>query len=308
SLPIIGLYAFAGIRLFPATQTIYQNIARMRVGKPALDALYEDLNQQPQEAARIAESVRHLDQTPLLENALELRNISFRYPDSEWTAINGLSLRIDARTTVAFVGRTGSGKTTLSDIVLGLLHPVEGQVIVDGKEIGPENLRHWQSRIGYVPQDIFLSDDTVRNNIAFGLPDGEIDQEAVERAARLAELHDFVVSALPKGYDTMVGERGIRLSGGQRQRIGIARALFGDPDLLVLDEATSALDNMTERAVMDAVHNLARKKTIIMVAHRLSTVRDCDVIFLIEGGQLKAKGRYEELVEMSDQFRSMVYD
>ena len=171
--------------------------------------------------------------------------------------------------------------------------------------IAAANLRSWQNSIGYVPQQIFLTDDTVAANIAFGLPASEIDQAAVERAARIAELHDFVTSELPQGYDTLVGERGVRLSGGQRQRIGIARALYHDPDVLIMDEATSALDNLTERAVMDAVHNLGRAKTIILIAHRLSTVRACDTIFMLEQGRLIAEGTYDDLIDTNRKFRAM---
>ena len=167
-------------------------------------------------------------------------------------------------------------------------------------------MRGWQKSIGYVPQHIFLTDDTVTANIAFGVRPKDVDVAAVERAARIAELHDFVLRELPKGYDTMLGERGVRLSGGQRQRIGIARALYHDPDVLVLDEATSALDNVTEKVVMDAVHNLGRQKTIIMIAHRLSTVRDCDTIFLLEQGRVVAQGPYDALVETNAEFRRLV--
>ena len=166
-------------------------------------------------------------------------------------------------------------------------------------------MRAWQNNIGYVPQAIFLTDDTVAANIAFGLPPEQIDQAAVERAARIAELHDFVMEELPQGYDTLVGERGIRLSGGQRQRIGIARALYHDPDVLIMDEATSALDNLTERAVMDAVHNLGHAKTIILIAHRLTTVQACDTIFMLEHGRLIAQGSYDELLDTSRKFRAM---
>ena len=183
--------------------------------------------------------------------------------------------------------------------------PDRGRLIVDGTPIGRENLRAWQRSIGYVPQQIFLADDTVSANIAFGLAAADIDQAAVERAARTAELHDFVMRELPKGYATKVGERGVRLSGGQRQRIGIARALYHDPDVLILDEATSALDNLTERAVMDAVHNLGHAKTIVMIAHRLSTVRECDTIFMLEGGRVVAEGSYDALLESNRQFRAL---
>jgi ABC-type multidrug transport system fused ATPase/permease subunit len=241
----------------------------------------------------------------LLERQLELVDVHYAYPKAARPALRGISLSIAANSTVGIVGGTGAGKTTAVDLILGLLRPDQGNILVDDEPITAENLRSWQDNLGYVPQQIFLIDDTVSANIAFGLLPGKRDPAAIERAARLAELHDFVCAELPQGYDTMVGERGVRLSGGQRQRIGIARALYHDPDVLILDEATSALDNLTERAVMQAVQNLGHKKTVIMIAHRLSTVRNCDIIFLLERGVVVAKGKYDELVAGNDVFRRM---
>jgi ATP-binding cassette, subfamily B, bacterial PglK len=240
-----------------------------------------------------------------LNRTLVLEGISYAYPAAERQAITGLDLAIAAKSRVGIVGGTGAGKTTAVDIMLGLLEPQQGTLLVDGIPITRENRLAWQRSIGYVPQQIFLSDDTVAGNIAFGRKPSDIDRAAVERAARTAELHDFVMRELPEGYDTFVGERGVRLSGGQRQRIGIARALYHDPDVLILDEATSALDNLTERAVMDAVHNLGHAKTIVMIAHRLSTVRDCDIIFMLENGRVIASGSYDELLENNRQFRAL---
>ncbi len=203
------------------------------------------------------------------------------------------------------VGSTGSGKTTIVDVLLGLLEPDSGALIVDGEEISSGQMPRWQRSVGYVPQSIFLADDTIEANIAFGISPRAVDRDAVQRAAKIANLHDFILRDLPEGYATPVGERGVRLSGGQRQRIGIARALYRDPQLLILDEATSALDNLTERAVMDAVHNLGGQKTIILVAHRLSTVRECDCIHLVEDGRVVASGPYDELIHESEEFRAL---
>jgi ATP-binding cassette, subfamily B, bacterial PglK len=300
-LPVLGIYAFAGLRLFPALQQVYASMTTLRFSRPTLDKLHQDVMENDANAAPWETGAGMLH----LARRLELQGVRYAYPNAERAALDGLDMAIDARTTVGIVGGTGAGKTTAVDIVLGLLRPQQGTLRVDGLEIGPNNLRAWQNAIGYVPQQIFLTDDTVRANIAFGLPAEAIDDAAVERAARVAELHDFVTQELPRGYETTVGERGVRLSGGQRQRIGIARALYHDPDVLILDEATSALDNLTERAVMDAVHNLGHAKTIILIAHRLSTVRSCDAIFMLEHGRVVARGTYDELLDSSQKFRAM---
>ena len=304
-LPLIALYAFAGSRLNPALQTIYRSFTTLRFSKHALDTLHKDLVEIGSigGAASIINDRSH--GLLRLQSELQLDNITYSYPQAEHPALIDLSLTIPAKTTVGLVGSTGAGKTTVVDIIMGLLVSQQGEMRVDGIPITGGAIRDWQNNLGYVPQHIFLTDDTVAANIAFGTPPNEIDQDAVERAARIADLHHFVMEELPNGYQTMVGERGIRLSGGQRQRIGIARALFHDPDVLVLDEATSALDNLTEKAVMDAVHNLGHRKTIILIAHRLSTVRECDVIFLLEHGKLKASGTFTELVERDESFSMM---
>ena len=304
-LPLIALYAFAGSRLNPALQTIYRSFTTLRFSKHALDTLHKDLVEIGSigGAASIINDRSH--GLLRLQSELQLDNITYSYPQAEHPALIDLSLTIPAKTTVGLVGSTGAGKTTVVDIIMGLLVSQQGEMRVDGIPITGGAIRDWQNNLGYVPQHIFLTDDTVAANIAFGTPPNEIDQDAVERAARIADLHHFVMEELPNGYQTMVGERGIRLSGGQRQRIGIARALFHDPDVLVLDEATSALDNLTEKAVMDAVHNLGHRKTIILIAHRLSTVRECDVIFLLEHGKLKASGTFDELVERDESFSLM---
>ena len=317
-LPILGLFAFAGQRLLPAIQGIYAHAASLRFGKPALDTLHADLSLKINEPLKSAKDVKPL---PFNQN-IELKKIDFTYPGAKQTAIHELNLKFPANTTVGIVGSTGAGKTTLVDIIMALLPPEHGQLFVDGQPIferqkssSPTHnnlknntynyLKQWQSTLGYVPQQIFLADDSVRANIAFGVPVKEVDQAAVERAGKIAELHEFVVQELPHGYETTVGERGVRLSGGQRQRIGIARAMYHDPNVLILDEATSSLDNITERAIMDAVHNLTRKKTIILIAHRLSTVKKCDQIYLLGNGHLLSQGTYSELLAKSQEFRNM---
>jgi len=305
-LPLMALYAFAGLRLLPALQQVYLAVTRIRYGRQALDALHADLTKAQAPASLRGALAQREEPVPLpLREQLRLEGITYSYPQAEGASVRDLSVTIPALSAVAFVGPTGAGKTTVIDLILGLLQPQQGRLLVDGVAITGENLRAWQRNIGYVPQHIFLSDDTIAANIAFGVPPHTIDAQAVERASRVARLHDFVVNETPKGYDTVVGERGVRLSGGQRQRIGIARALYRDPDVLVLDEATSALDSLTERAVMDAMQSMGGSKTIILITHRLSTVRICDTIHLLEGGRLKASGTYDSLLETDSGFRSM---
>lgn len=301
-VPTLGVFAFAGLRMFPAMQQIYNSLAKMRFVGPMLDNVHRDML----ETRRAPMAARPGSIDPMrLREKLDLVDVHFSYPTAERASLQGLSLSILANTTVGVVGGTGAGKTTAVDLILGLLTPASGEIRVDGVAVTEANKRGWQDVVGYVPQQIYLMDDTVAANIAFGIPKDKRDQAAIERAAKLAELHDFVIGDLPKGYDTEVGERGVRLSGGQRQRIGIARALYHDPDVLILDEATSALDNLTEQAVMEAVHNLGHRKTIIMIAHRLTTVRGCDNIFLLEKGRLADQGTYEELLANNETFRRM---
>lgn len=299
-VPVISLYAFAAYRLMPALQQVFAGITSIRFNLPALAVLYRDLGGAPVAAA----SPSRLEPLPCLRS-IELAQASFSYPNASQPAVRELNLTIAARTTVGFVGATGSGKTTTVDLILGLLWPTSGSVLVDGVALDSANVRSWQRSLGYVPQHIYLTDDSIARNIAFGIDPAAVDRSAVERAGRLADLHDFVVNELPQGYDTHVGERGVRLSGGQRQRIGIARALYHDPSVVAMDEATSALDGVTEDAVMRAIANMAHTKTIILVAHRLTTVRNCDVIFLFDGGTPVATGTYDELLRSNARFRAM---
>jgi ABC-type multidrug transport system fused ATPase/permease subunit len=299
AMPIIALYALAGYRLMPALQQIYGAFTQLRFSGPALDALHKDLMSLQPAGPNTQQPVISL------AKAISLNNIVYHYPNASTPALKGISLSIPAKSTVGLVGATGSGKTTTVDLILGLLDPQEGTLAIDGQPITNHNKRAWQRAIGYVPQQIYLADDTVAANIAFGIEPEHIDQVAVERAAKIANLHEFVANDLSQGYATTVGERGVRLSGGQRQRIGIARALYHKPQVLILDEATSALDNLTEQAVMEAVHNIGHEVTIILIAHRLSTVKECDQIFLLEKGELKGQGTFEELNRSNNQFRAM---
>lgn len=300
ALPVITVYAFAGYRLMPALQQVYAALTQLRFVAPALDAVYKDMNACAQVAKVEADNL-----DCKFSDSISLSQVSYTYPGASRPALECVDLFISANTTIGLVGSTGSGKTTIVDVILGLLTPQDGGLFADGVRVDDACRRSWQKQIGYVPQSIFLTDDTVAANIAFGVPAQDIDQLAVVRAAQIANLHDFVERDLPQGYATEVGERGVRLSGGQRQRIGIARALYHNPRVLILDEATSALDSLTEQAVMDAVERLGNGITIILIAHRLGTVRQCDQIFLLDKGCVKAKGTFEQLTQTNELFRSM---
>mgnify|MGYP000344216865 CR=1 FL=1 len=304
-LPMISLYALAGYRLMPALQGIFQSTATLKHDIAAVDLFYEDIKGTEKFPFNFVDDNSSIEQLLPLNEDLEIKDISFHYPNTTKQAVKKLSLTIKANTSIGIVGTSGSGKSTLVDILLGLLEPQQGSISVDGEELTDNNIRAWQNNIGYVPQVIFLADSTVSDNIAFGIPSQGIDQQAVETAAKMANLHDFIANELEEGYQTIVGERGTRLSGGQRQRIGIARALYHNPSVLVLDEATSALDTPTERAVMRAVYDLAHKKTIIMIAHRISTIKTCDQIVIMEQGVILDNGNYEQLLESSDRFKKL---
>ncbi|MEM7777763.1 MAG: ABC transporter ATP-binding protein [Pseudomonadota bacterium] len=306
-VPTLGLVAAAGLRLIPAMQEVFRRGASIRQSAAPLARIHGDLTGLP---AADPEALRAANKEPKLHltEALEMDAVQYSYPETNRAALDKISLKIEARKTIGIVGGTGAGKTTFVDIILGLLAPESGEMRVDGRTVTPENRRAWQKTLGYVPQVIFISEGTIAENIAFGVPEDEIDMAAVERAARIAALHDFVEAELPDGYSTTVGERGVRLSGGQRQRIGIARALYSDPTTLLFDEATSALDTLTEAAVMEAVQKIAGQKTILMIAHRLSTVRHCDTIFLMRHGRVEASGTFDELVEKNEEFRRMAVD
>ena len=297
ALPIISLYVFAGYRLMPAIQQMYNSLNAITFVGPSINKLYDDIK-----SLKNFNSSKHQSILPL-ENEIILKNIHYNYPNSSRTILKNLNINIPAKNTVGLVGATGSGKTTTVDIILSLLEPQKGSLEVDGQVITKNNSRAWQRSIGYVPQQIYLSDNTVAANIAFGVDPHNINQKVVEKVSKIANLHEFVTKELPKNYQTTIGERGVRLSGGQRQRIGIARAIYHNPKVLILDEATSALDNLTEKAVMDAIDNLGKNITIILIAHRLSTVKKCDRIYLLDKGELKNEGTFEELIKANDNFR-----
>ncbi len=301
-IPLVALYALAGYKIMPALQQIYHSITQIRYNTPALEILLKDLKKNLSQKKEEINTVS----LPKIKSNIQLKSVSFKYPNTDNQALENLNLKIIPNSLIAFVGKTGSGKTTLIDILLGLLPISKGEILFDEVKLNSNNLALWQKKLGYVPQNIFLTDDTIKNNIAFAVPENLIDDKKIFNAANLAELDDYI-SNLPEKYNTFVGERGIRISGGQIQRIGIARALYHNPEILVFDEATSALDNVTEKNIMSSIKTLSKKKTIIIVAHRLSTIKNCDQIYLIDKGKISAQGTYDELIKSSKSFYDMVY-
>ena len=290
ALPIISLYVFAGYRLMPVMQNIYISLNQLSFSGASLDNLYDDIKKlQPT-------NINYIKEQLSFNKEIALKNIDFSYPNTSRKALQGISLNIPAKSTIGLIGATGSGKTTIVDIILGLLEVDKGMLEVDGEVLTKKNLKSWQRNIGYVPQNIYLSDDTIAANIAFGVESKNINQIDIERASKIANLHDFIINELPDKYNTTIGERGIRLSGGQRQRIGIARAVYLNPKILILDEGTSALDNETEKKVMEGINKLSKTITIILIAHRLDTVKNCDKIYKFETGKLIAQGKFDEII------------
>lgn len=309
-IPVLGTYTFAGYRLMPALQSTFRGFAKAQFNKAALDALHEDMYKPSNtDIPSTREDGQHTSGgyggEIKLRDTLILDDVTFTYPDANEPAIRNLSLRIPARSTFGFVGKTGSGKTTTVDLMLGLLQPQEGTIRVDGISLHGGNLSLWQKSVGYVPQHIYLADDTIAKNVAFGVPKSDIDVGRVEEALRRAQIYEFVSENLEQGLQAVVGERGVKLSGGQQQRIGIARALYHRPSVIFFDEATSALDQATEQAVMEAVYALGESRTIILISHRLSTVRRADNIIMLEEGKKVGEGTYQELKQRHSKFRSM---
>ena len=307
-IPTVVVFTYAGQKLLPAFQQVFHSFTQMQFNQAVLARIHKDITAEnpeyPHETSPLSLKEAMPEPLPFKEE-IRLDKITYYYPKTRVPVIADLDMVIKYNTSVALVGPTGAGKTTLADIILGLLRPQKGALVIDGIPVTEENLVNWQRNLGYVPQHIYLKDDTVARNIAFGLGDKDIDHEMLEKVARVANIYDFIVNELPHGFNTVVGERGIRLSGGQRQRIGIARALYHNPEVIVFDEATSALDGATEDAVLEAMENAARLRTLIIIAHRLTTVKNCDVIYLIDKGKIMASGTYDYLLEHNRQFRAM---
>lgn len=306
-LPILAVYALAGFKLLPALQQIYGSITTIRGNKAAFDAIKTDLLDSLKVDSLKVDYKNLLDKETInikTAKSIRLKNIEFTYPNKERPALNNVTIEIPINTTIGFVGESGSGKSTAIDLLLGLITPSKGQLLLDNIVIDNSNVQAWQQHIGFVPQNIFLGEGSIIENIAFGLSGKDINLERVKKAVKLSHL-DTLVDSLPEGLNTKVGERGVQLSGGQRQRIGIARSLYNQADILIFDEATSALDGITEKVIMGAIQELSGQKTIIMIAHRLKTVKDCDTIYVMDNGKVVDQGTYQQLVDSNIKFKEM---
>jgi ATP-binding cassette, subfamily B, bacterial PglK len=298
-IPVLSVFAIASIRLIPATSQFIALVSYVQSASYSMDKIYLDLVEAKQQDLQLLKFSHHsnsnkANSTINFQNRVDLNYLTYRYPNTDTPALSNISLSLKKGESIALIGKSGAGKTTLVDVILGLLEPESGDICVDGVSIY-DNVRSWQDLIGYIPQTIFLMDDTLERNIAFGVPDELIDRKQLNQAIEAAQLTDLI-DHLPNGINTVLGERGIRLSGGQRQRVGIARALYHKKEILVLDEATSALDNETEALVTEAIQALSGKLTTIIIAHRLSTVEHCDRIYSIEAGCIVKSGNYREVV------------
>jgi ATP-binding cassette, subfamily B, bacterial PglK len=300
-LPSISVYAIASIKLLPAFQQTYSSIADIRANFSAFESIHKDL---VDSSETLSLKAKKYETIPDPKQQILIENVTFKYETKDKPVLKELYMDIPVNSTVGIVGPSGSGKSTLIDILLGLIQPHEGHLKIDNIIIDNKNCRSWQNRIGFVAQSIFLSDRTFAENVAFGISKDEINFDRVKKALKMAHLDDLVAS-LENGINTNVGERGVQLSGGQRQRIGIARALYHEADVLIFDEATSSLDGITEQMIMEAINKFSGHKTIILIAHRLKTVKDCDKLFFINNGQVTDSGTYDELIETNVDFKKM---
>lgn len=291
-IPTLSVFAIAAFRMLPSFNRITGYLGGIMFSKPSIDAIYQDLKEVEQ-LQRHRESIEKNEENMPLTKLIQMNQVSFKYPESDKWILKNADIEIKKNSSVAFVGASGAGKTTAADLILGLLEPVEGKILVDGTDIRT-NMAAWHEKIGYIPQTIYLMDDTIRANIAFGIDEADINEAGIYNAIKEAQLDEFIAQ-LPDGIETEIGDRGVKLSGGQRQRIGIARALYRNPEVLVLDEATSALDNDTEKEVMEAIDSLHGTRTLIVIAHRLSTIQNCDEIYEVGNGKFQLKSKQEVL-------------
>lgn len=292
-IPTLSVFAIAAFRMLPSFNRITGYLGGIMFSIPSIDAIYNDLKEVEQ-LLKQKEIIEKIDENMSLTKSIQMEHVSFKYPESDKWILKNANIEIRKNSSVAFIGASGAGKTTAADLILGLLEPEEGHILVDGVDICT-NMAAWHQKIGYIPQTIYLMDDTIKANIAFGVDEANIDETRIQKALKEAQLDEFITQ-LPEGIHTEIGDRGVKLSGGQRQRIGIARALYRNPEVLILDEATSALDNDTEKEVMEAIDSLHGTRTLIVIAHRLTTIQNCDEIYEVGNGKFKLKSKQEVLL------------
>jgi len=303
-VPLLGMYALALKRILPVVQGSYQQISQIRFHQASLEVVYDDMLTAIR-SPEIPKPVKVETEHGRSKGTIKLKDLSFSYPGTGKMVLDSISMVIPRGSMIGIAGGSGAGKTTLVDLILGLFEPASGSILIDGKPLNGETLANWQSGLGFVPQAAFIADGTIARNIGFGIPESLVNLQKVREVARIAGIAEFIESELPRQYETLVGERGVRLSGGQRQRLSIARALYHDPDVLILDEATSALDGITEEKVIGSIRTLSGRKTILMVAHRLTTLKECETIFLLEEGRLIDQGTYDHLMATNMTFKRM---
>lgn len=301
ALPVVGLYALSAYRLQPALQNMFNGFSGLKYGVNSVENLFDTLTLRTETKETEDKTIKSMTFT----REIELRNVGFSYGSRSSPAIKDLSLKIPAKSVVGIVGRSGSGKTTLVDLILGLLYPTEGAIYVDGIVLDEDLIPSWKKTVGYVPQEVYLGDTTIAENIAWGDDVASIDFDRVKSAAQLANLDDFINRELPMKYNTRVGERGVQFSGGQKQRIGVARALYSCPDIIILDEATSALDSICESEIMKEIALLGKTKTIIMISHRIESLKECSSIVMLDSGRVMAVGSFADLVATNEEFRRL---
>ena len=298
-IPLLTLLVTSLLRMIPSFNGITTAVSGLRVNRVKFKEITEDLSHQEKYIKKFYSDKKSNDTKMKFSDKICLNNISFKYENSKRTILNNVSLEIFKGQSVGIIGETGSGKSTLIDLILGVLEPNEGEVLIDGKKLEENNLNSWHSNIGYIPQDLFLTNDTIKKNIALGIPDEEIDNIVLDQSVKIANLEKFI-SKLENKLETKVGERGIKISGGEKQRISIARAFYNKPSIVVMDEATSSLDNNTEKEFMKSIDKVKNNSTLIIIAHRLSTVKNCDVLYLISNGEIKDKGKYEDIIKRNN--------
>lgn len=295
-IPLLTLLVTSLVRMIPSFNSITGSLSTLKINRVIFNGIADDMSNQAKFTKNYKKDINQMIDEKIFNNEISLKNVSFHYEKAERKILDNISIKIKKGQSVGIIGKTGSGKTTLVDIILGVLNPTAGKILIDDHEMDEKILASWHNKIGYIPQDLYLINETIKKNIALGLDSDQINNKAIDKSLKIARLTDFI-SNLPEGIETKVGERGIKVSGGEKQRISIARAFYKNPSVIVMDEATSSLDNITEKEFMNAIDNIKNNSTLIIIAHRLSTISKCDYIYMLSNGEIKDEGSYEEIIK-----------